>query len=99
MFHHIVLMQFTAEADRVFRDRVEDFCGRMRRSTPCMDRYIFRRNEATRSDGLDWAIVSSFNSRADHDAYQISSLHQEMKSYMSPFIARIVACDIDEDQP
>lgn len=99
MFHHVVLMRFTAEADQVFLDKVEEFCEQIRKSARNLRRYVFRPNLASRSDGLDWGIISSFESPADHDAYQVSSVHQEMKAYMTPRIARIVVCEIDEAKP
>lgn len=99
MFHHVVLMEFTAAADQRFFEQVEAYSERIRRSAPNLLRYVFGRNVASRSDGLPYGIVSSFASAADHDAYQVSPVHQEMKAYMTPFIARIVVCEIDEDQP
>lgn len=99
MFHHVVLMEFTPEADQRFLDRVEAYSEQIRRTAPNLIRYVFGRNLASRSDSLAWGIVSSFASATDHDTYQVSELHQEMKAYMAPYIARIVVCDIDEDQP
>lgn len=99
MFHHVVLMEFTAEADRRFLDQVEAFAERVRRAAPNLLRYVFSRNIASRSDGLTYGIVSTFVSSADHDAYQVSDVHQQMKAYMTPYIARIVVCEIDEERP
>jgi quinol monooxygenase YgiN len=99
MFHHIVLMQFTAQADQAFFDAVQEYADRIRRSAPGLERYVFRRNVASRSDGLAFAIVGSFATSADHDAYQACALHQEMKAYMTPYIQRIVVCDVDEQAP
>lgn len=97
MFHHVVLMKFGGNADQQFFAKVEAYCERIRAASPKPERYIFSRNIASRADGLDYGIVASFSSAKDHDAYQISDVHQEMKSYMSPLIERIVVCDIDED--
>jgi predicted GNAT superfamily acetyltransferase len=96
MFHHVVLMKFSAAADTAFFDRVEGFCERIRACAPNLQRYVFKANLSARRDGLDWAIVSSFDSSNDHDEYQASPLHQEMKTFMTPFIDRIVVCDVDE---
>lgn len=98
MFHHVVLMQLGPTADRPFLERVHAYAEQIRRETTGLREYVFRRNQASRSDGLNWAVVSSFFTAADHDAYQVSALHQEMKAFMTPHIARIVACDIDEEQ-
>lgn len=99
MFHHVVLMQFTPEADQTFLDKVEGFSEQIRKSARNLHRYAFKPNVASRSDGLDWAVVGSFVSSADHDVYQASPVHQEMKAFMSPYIARIVVCDVDEAKP
>lgn len=96
MFHHVVLMQFSPDIERDFFERVEAYCERIRALSDRPLGYVFRRNIASRSDGLDYGIVASFESSSAHDVYQLSEVHQEMKSYMSPFIDRIVVCDIDE---
>ncbi|HMN80748.1 MAG TPA: Dabb family protein [Burkholderiaceae bacterium] len=96
MFHHIVLMRFGNEADQAFHAKVEAFADAIRDASPRPLRYIYRRNTAARSGGLDWAIVSAFRSSAEHDAYQASPLHQEMKAFMTPCIMELVACDLDE---
>lgn len=99
MFHHVVLMKFTSAADRSFHDEVEQFSERLRRTTPRLERYVYRPNGATRSDGLTHVILATFATSADHDAYQASPLHQEMKAYMTPFIERIVVADLDDAHP
>jgi len=99
MFHHVVLMQFGARADRAFFATVEAYAVKIRASTSNLGRYVFGPNLASRSDGLTHAIVGSFATSADHDAYQASPVHQEMKAFMAPYLARIVVCDIDEAQP
>ncbi|MEZ5741496.1 MAG: Dabb family protein [Burkholderiaceae bacterium] len=98
MFHHVVLMTFSTDADQNFFDKVESYCERVRASMPQCRHYVFRKNLASRSDGLTHGILSTFTTSADHDDYQVSALHQEMKSYMEGFIERIVVCDIDEEQ-
>jgi len=99
LFHHIVLMKYSPQADAGFLERVEGYCERIRRSSPGVQRYVHLRNDAARRDALDWAIVSSFESSQAHDAYQVSPLHQEMKAFMTPFIERIVVCDAQEMTP
>lgn len=98
MFHHVVLMKFSAQAGPDFHSAVEAYCARVRSADPRPQRYVYRPNIASRSEGLDHAIVAMFDSAAEHDRYQISKVHQEMKAYMTPFIERIVVCDIDEDR-
>lgn len=93
MFHHIVLMRFTEAADVRFLCEVERYVERMRGELPYLRGYALVRNVASRSKGYEWAIISRFDSSAAHDAYQACELHQEMKAYMTPFIAEILACD------
>ena len=97
MFHHIVLMHYSTAADTAFHAEVEAWCERVRQQQPRPERYVYRRNQAARSDGLEHAIVASFASAQAHEQYQASTVHQAMKAYMTPFIDRIVVCDIDED--
>ena len=99
MFHQVVLMQFTAAANQDFRDKVEAFCEQIRKSARNLRGYVFKPNLASRSDGLNWAVVGSFATSADHDTYQVSPVHQRMKAFMTPYISRIVVCDIDEAKP
>ena len=99
MFHHVVLMQFTAKANQDFLDKVEAFSGQIRKSARNLRGYAFKPNLASRRDGLNWAVVSSFATSADHDTYQVSPVHQQMKAFMMPYIARIVVCEIDEAKP
>jgi hypothetical protein len=40
-------------------------------------------------------VIGVFDSSADHDRYQVSALHQEMKAFMSPHIVDIAVCDFD----
>ena len=96
MFHHVVAMQFGPGADQAFFDRVEAYCERIRRSGSHVLRYVFRENLASRNDGLTHVILSAFASAADHDAYQVSPVHVEMKAFMLPHIVRIVVCELED---
>lgn len=93
MFYHVVLMQFTPEADQAFFDRVEHYIRRIRDECADMPVYFLASNVAVRSDGLTHGIVGAFQSSAAHDSYQVSPAHQEMKAFMSPFIHRITVLD------
>lgn len=93
MFLHIVLMALTPQADDAFLARVQTHCQRVRRECPGVLGYEFRTNEASRSQGLDYATVSMFESAAAHDAYQVSAAHVAMKEDMGPYIERLVVFD------
>lgn len=95
MFHHVVLMAFSSDADQVFLQKVDQFAEQVRRSTPRLHRYVFRENIASRSDGLTHGIVSAFDTSKDHDVYQTSPIHLEMEAYMAPFLSRIVVLDLE----
>jgi len=38
-------------------------------------------------------VVAVFETSADHDAYQVSELHQKVKAFMLPAVADLVVCD------
>lgn len=99
MFHHIVLMKFSPSVDAEFHARVEEYSEALRQDTPGLRHYVYTRNIASRNDGLEYVITSTFDSSADHDRYQVSPTHVAMKDYMMPMIERIVVCDIDEEEP
>ena len=94
MFHHVVMMRLQ-DPDRAFHDRVYGYVERVRRELSYVRAYTYCRNEASRATGFDWAIIATFDSRVDHDRYQVSDVHQEMKAFMMPRIADIVVCDAD----
>jgi hypothetical protein len=94
MFYHVVLMRLT-DADDGFLARVSDFGEQIRLELPYVLDYQFGRNVAFRAKGYDWTVIGTFENSADHDRYQISPVHQEMKAFMMPHIADIVVCDFD----
>jgi hypothetical protein len=94
MFYHVVMMRFH-DPDRAFHERVRGYVDRVRRELPYVRTCHYCRNQASRAQGLDWAIIAVFDSSADHDRYQVSPVHQEMKAFMTPRIAEIVVCDAD----
>lgn len=92
MFYHVVLMRLT-DADDAFLTRVREYGARIRGELPYVRDYRFGRNVAARAKGYDWAVIGTFANSADHDRYQVSTLHQDMKAFMTPHIADIVVCD------
>jgi hypothetical protein len=96
MFHHIVMMNLR-DPDRAFHDQVNAFVARIRREVPYVRAYHYGRNVASRAQGYDWAVLAIFDSSADHDRYQVSPAHQEMKAFMTPHIADVVVCDHDTE--
>lgn len=95
MFYHIVMMHFTPEADESFFERVEHYARRIRAECADLVTYAITRNVASRSDGLGYAVVATFRSSQAHDDYQVSPAHVEMKTFMAPYIARIVVLDTE----
>lgn len=93
MFYHVVMLQFSDGVDDTFFARVADYCARVRTECAGVREYFMAPNEADRADGLTHAVVLVCDDAASHDAYQISPAHQEMKAFMTPYIARIVAFD------
>lgn len=95
MFYHVVMMRFR-DPDQAFHERVRVYADRVRRELSYVRAYGYCRNEASRAQGFDWAIVAVFDSSADHDRYQVSPVHQEMKAFMMPHVADLVVCDADD---
>ena len=95
MFYHVVMMKLSKDADAAFHAKVEEFAAEFRINTKGLVSYDYGRNLADRSKGYDWAVVGAFKSSADHDAYQVSDLHQRMKAFMTPVIADLVVCDFE----
>lgn len=93
MFLHVVMMRFNGDADVHFHERVRQYCARIRSECDGVAGYDFQPNAASRSDGLDHAVIGAFVDSAAHDRYQASPAHQEMKAFMAGFIERLVVCD------
>src|SRR5690606_3107459 len=98
MFYHTVLMELS-DVDETFLAKVEHYADRIRRELPYVRDYRFAKNCAARAQGYDWVVIGVFDTGSDHDAYQISPAHQEMKAHMKPLIARLIACDFDSGHP
>ena len=94
MFYHTVLMQLT-DADTTFLAQVARFEARVLGELDYVRAYHFGRNLASRARNYQWAVVAVFDSSTDHDRYQVSPVHQEMKAFMEPHIADLVVCDFD----
>jgi hypothetical protein len=95
MFYHVVMMTLSKDADAAFHAKVEAFAAEIRKSANGLVAYDYGRNLADRGKGYDWAVVGAFTSSADHDAYQVSDVHQRMKAFMTPVIADLVVCDFE----
>lgn len=96
MFYHVVLMRLE-NVDEAFLARINSYGKRIRAELPFVRAYHFGKNSASRAKDFEWAIVSVFDNGNDHDRYQESSVHQEMKQFMGPHIADIVVCDFDSE--
>lgn len=94
MFFHVVMTRL-AGADEACLARIRYYEERIRRDLPYMHDYRFGRNVAARAKEFAWVVIGTFDSSADHDRYQASALHQEMKAFMTPHIVDMVVCDFD----
>lgn len=94
MFFHVVMMRLT-DTDDAFLARASHYAERIRHELPYVRDYHFGRNDAARANGFTSVVIGTFGSATDHDLYQVSAVHQEMKAFMSPHIADIVVCDHD----
>ena len=94
MFYHTVLMQFT-DANANFLAQVAEFEARILSELDYVRAYHFGSNLASRAKHYQWAVIAVFDSAADHDRYQVSAVHQQMRAFMMPNIADLVVCDFD----
>lgn len=92
MFYHVVMMRLKGDDD-AFHARVGEYVRRVRSELSYVRDYRYGRNVAGRAKGYDWVVAATFDTSADHDRYQVSPAHQEMKAYMTPFIDDLVVCD------
>lgn len=97
MFFHTVLMRLV-DADAAFVARVEAYAARVRAELPYVRAYHFGPNLASRSGEYPWLVVATFDHEEDHERYQVSPVHQEMKLFMAPRIAQIVVGDADASE-
>jgi len=93
MFLHIVMMAFTERANAQFFDTVQTYVVRMQQESKDLLLYHFGENTADRAQGYTHATCAAFVDADAHNAYQISPAHLAMKTYMAPYIARIVVYD------
>ena len=93
MFYHVVMLKLTKDADAAYHAKAAAFGDDFRKSAKGLVSYEYGRNVSDRNKGYDWAVVAVFETSADHDAYQVSELHQKVKAFMTPAIADLVVCD------
>jgi len=93
MFLHIVMLTFTEHANTRFIDTVNEYVVRIKQECKGVLLYHFGENIADRSQGYTHAVCAAFEDANAHDAYQVSSVHLAMKTYMAPYIQRIVVYD------
>lgn len=98
MFHHTVLMQLTG-TDAEFLTKVAEYESRILAELDYVRAYHFGSNLASRARHFQWVVIAMFDNAADHDRYQVSAVHQQMKAFMAPHIEDIVVCDFDSDHP
>lgn len=94
MFFHVVMMQLR-DVDDDFIARVNAYADRIRAELPYVRAYHFGKNVAARAQHFQWVVIATFDTAGDHDRYQVSPAHQEMKAFMTPHIADIVVCDFE----
>jgi hypothetical protein len=94
VFYHVVLLNLRDPSDG-FLSRLGEFAERVRSELPYVRDYYFGRNSASRAAQFSWSVVATFDSEADHERYQVSEVHVEMKAFLTPNIAEIVVCDVE----
>ena len=99
MLYHIILLRYTERADAAFQAGVHAYVDRIRSQCTGLRRLEYGKNIADRGKGYDWVWVSAFDSQDAHENFQISTVHQELKMYLAPFVADVVVCDADFSSP
>jgi len=94
MFYHAVLMKLS-NTDPATLARIAHYERRILAELAYVRDYRFGRNVASRAGNFDWVVVAAFDSFADHERYQVSDVHQEMKAFMAQYITDLIVCDID----
>jgi hypothetical protein len=94
MFYHAVLMNLS-NTSAEFLSQVDEFAARVRTELPYVRDYHFGRNVASRAGQFGWAVIAAFDTEEDHERYQVSGVHQQMKAFMGPHIADVVVCDVE----
>lgn len=92
-FYHVVMLKLSAAADQAFHDRVNDYCRQIRAKIDGVLAYDYEANSASRGKGFGHAVIARFVDEAAHDAYQVSPLHVDMKTFMAPMIEDLVVLD------
>ncbi len=93
MFVHTVLMRLNPRAGAEFDARVAGYCRRILADCTGVRAYWYGANEADRHSGFTHAVVGCFDTREDHDAYQVSDAHLAMKAYMASYIDEMAVLD------
>jgi hypothetical protein len=98
VFYHVVMMKYRDGADAAFHQKVQDYCAAIQKACDGVLSYDYVTNNATRSQGYDYAILARFATEAQHDAYQVDPNHVEMKTYMAPVIENLIVLDSTASQ-
>ncbi len=97
MFFHAVLMELS-DTSPEFIAQVDSYTDRVRAELPYVRNYHFGPNVASRAGQYRWVVIATFDTEADHERYQVSEVHTQMKRFMGPHIADIVVCDVDTSE-
>lgn len=94
MFYHVVLLDLK-DLDPASLSTLNGFAKRMTEELPFVREFHFGPNQASRAGRYGWTVVATFDSEPDHERYQVSEVHQQMKAFLTPFIADIVVADVE----
>ena len=93
MFYHLVMVRFTDGADATFHQRIHDYCDEMQAKVPSVRQYSYCANLVP--GGFTHSIVGVYDSIEDYNAYWHTQLHDDLKAYMTQFVAQRMVCDFD----
>lgn len=94
MFYHVVLLNLKG-LDPTSLASLHGFASRMRDELPFVQEFYFGVNKASRAAQYGWTVIATFDDEKDHECYQVSDVHQQMKAFLTPFIEDIVVADVE----
>ena len=93
MINHIVLMNLKSPPTIDVADKLKYYAKRINNEINQVRSYQITPNIAKGNQGLNWAIISSFDSELEMQVYKETELHKEFVSFCDPITEDILFLD------
>ncbi len=93
MLNHIVLMRLNSQIDDNVIGELQNYANRIRDEIKEVRHYEIAPNIAAGSKGLNWAIISKFDSESDMQNYKNNRLHQDFVAFCDPYTEDVLFLD------